>query len=97
MALSALLPCFWYYWKVGQSLLDTSNKDNPYHDWITLYSGDDFARQVQCLLNHIDRRARQENARQQKAMSDTFITSSILELAFWDGIYHSAPEWVLSH
>jgi len=87
VALAALLPCFWFYWKVGLSLLDNCNGDNPYQSWINLYSGETFQEQVQCMLNHVDDRAEQASRQEKKEMQDTFITSSLLELAFWESVY----------
>lgn len=86
VALAALLPCFWFYWQVGLSLLDNCAKNNPYQPWINLYSGEVFEQQVRCLLDHVDRLATQEK-HQQKSMQDAFITSSLLELAFWNSAY----------
>lgn len=87
VALAALLPCFWFYWKVGLSVLDNCSADNPYQSWIDLYSGETFQEQVQCLLNHVDNHAEQADRQGQKEMLDAFITSSLLELAFWESIY----------
>lgn len=87
VALAALLPCFWFYWKVGVTLLECSCDNNPYRAWIDLYSGDEFEGQVQRLLNHVDRYANSASIVERKAMKDAFTASALLELAFWDGLY----------
>lgn len=87
VALSALLPCFWFYWKVGQAILARSPKNNPYQPWIETYSGDEFSRQVETLLQHVNRLADQTDAAEQKQMQEAFITASLLELVFWDSAY----------
>lgn len=87
VALAALLPCFWFYWKVGLSLLDNCSADNQYQTWIDLYSGEAFQEQVQCLLTHVDDHAEHTDKQERKDMQDAFITSSLLELAFWESVY----------
>ena len=92
VALATLLPCFWYYYKVGLSVLETSSPNNPYRDWIDLYSGADFKQQVDCFLEHVNTAAEKVDASERKMMQDAFITSSLCELNFWDGIYRYHPE-----
>jgi thiaminase/transcriptional activator TenA len=95
VALAALLPCFWYYYEVGLSVLGTSSPDNPYRDWIDLYSGAGFKQQVQCLLRHVDIAAENADPLERKIMRDAFITSSLCELNFWEGIYHYLPGFMV--
>jgi len=87
VALAALLPCFWFYWEVGQSILARAIDDNPYQPWIDTYSGAEFQHQVESLLAHINAQASQVDDDEKKLMLDAFVTSALLELAFWDCAY----------
>ncbi len=87
VALAALLPCFWFYNKVGQSLLENSCKNNPYHAWIDTYSGAEFQRQVEKMQAHVERLAAQSSLSERQKMIDSFLVSSLLELCFWEAIY----------
>jgi thiaminase/transcriptional activator TenA len=92
VALASLLPCFWYYYEVGLWVFETATSDNPYRDWIDLYSGADFKQQVDCLLDHVNAAAEGVDSAERKIMQDAFITSCLCELNFWDGIYRNQPE-----
>lgn len=87
VALAAFLPCFWYYWQVGKQILAEAGDNNPYQPWIETYSGDEFQQQVEILLAHIDNLAADQGRAERQLMRDAFITSSLLELAFWDSAY----------
>ncbi|MBN1956864.1 MAG: TenA family protein [Desulfuromonadales bacterium] len=87
VALAAFLPCFWFYWQVGEQILAEAAENNPYQPWIDTYSGDDFQRQVETLLAHVDNLACDQGIAERQLMRDAFITSSLLELAFWDSAY----------
>lgn len=87
VALAALLPCFWFYWEVGQSILAEAINNNPYQLWIDTYSGGEFQHQVESLLVHVNEQASRVDDKEKKLMRDAFITSSLLDLAFWDCAY----------
>ncbi|MBN1408487.1 MAG: TenA family protein, partial [Calditrichaceae bacterium] len=42
VAVAALLPCFWIYYKTGQYVFNNTVDNNPYRKWIDTYSGDDY-------------------------------------------------------
>lgn len=87
VALAALLPCFWFYHKVGQSLLEHSCHNNPYRAWIDTYSGTAFQQQVEKMQTHVENLAAQRDPSEQQEMIDSFLASSLLELCFWEVIY----------
>jgi thiaminase/transcriptional activator TenA len=87
VALAALLPCFWFYHKVGQSLLENSCQNNPYHAWIDTYSGTEFQQQVEKMQAHVEHFAARSGPSEQQKMIDSFLASSLLELCFWEAIY----------
>lgn len=86
-SLAALLPCFWIYQEVGLHIHRTSAKNNPYHKWIDMYSGEEFQEVVRKAIDLIDRVAEGANEKQLKKMQEAFITSTRLEWIFWDSAY----------
>jgi len=42
VAVAALLPCFWVYYKMGEYVFKNTIDDNPYRKWIDTYSGDEY-------------------------------------------------------
>ncbi len=86
-ALAALLPCFWIYHEVGQYIYKNSIKDNPYQKWIDTYSGEEFQNVVQSAIALTNRAAEKASKVQLSIMQEAFLTSTRLELAFWDSAY----------
>ena len=86
-ALAALLPCFWVYQEVGQYIYKNSIKDNPYQKWIDTYSGEEFQHIVESAIALTNRAAEKANKLQLSLMQEAFLTSTRLELAFWDSAY----------
>jgi thiaminase/transcriptional activator TenA len=86
-ALAALLPCFWIYQEVGQYIYKNSIKDNPYQKWIDTYSGEEFQNIVESAIALTNRAAEKANKDQLSLMKEAFLTSTRLELAFWDSAY----------
>ncbi len=39
VAIAALLPCFWVYYNIGETILNNTVIDNAYQKWIETYSG----------------------------------------------------------
>ena len=84
--LTAVLPCFWIYKKVGDHLLATQNRDNnPYQPWIDTYGGDDFARSVERAIAICDHAAK--NSTRHAEMTEAFVYASKMEWMFWDSAY----------
>ena len=86
-SLAALLPCFWIYQEVGQHIYKNSIKDNPYQKWIDTYSGEEFQNIVESAIALTNRAAEKANKTQLSLMQEAFLTSTRLELAFWDSAY----------
>ncbi len=40
--LGAVLPCYWTYWEVGKSLLESASPNPIYQKWIDTYGGEEF-------------------------------------------------------
>lgn len=81
VALAAILPCFWIYQQVGIYAKQHSAKNNPYQDWIDLYSGSEFAEETQQVIDILD--AQKVSDADIGAIKNTFTQSTIHELAFW--------------
>ena len=49
MACAALLPCFWLYMHVGETIVGSAAPANPYQAWIDMYAGDAFGANVRTM------------------------------------------------
>ncbi|MFQ6552569.1 thiaminase II [Aestuariibius insulae] len=90
VAVAALLPCFWIYHRVGQSIHSVAAADHPYQAWIDTYASEDFEAAVQGMLNLTDRLAAHANSTIRTAMHGAFTRSSWHEWMFWDSAYRLA-------
>ena len=86
--LAALLPCFWIYREVGIHIHKNSADNNPYQKWIDTYSGEEFAKIVQDMIDLTDRSADIASPEIRKLMLQAFVHSTNLEWMFWDGAYN---------
>lgn len=88
VGMAAVLPCFWIYQVVGDTIYSKqSHTNNPYAAWIDTYSGDDFAKSVYLAKNHVDEMASNSTIAMQERMLDAFVDASRLEYFFWDAAY----------
>lgn len=88
-AVASILPCFWVYREVGSKMLARSNKDNPYHAWIAMYSGEAFDLSVQKAIDIMNNLADQATDETKEKMIEAFVKSTELEWMFWDAAYHT--------
>ncbi|WP_428487564.1 thiaminase II [Rhodopila sp.] len=93
--LAALLPCFWIYWDVGNTISREAAADNPYRAWIDTYSDEAFGKAVGAVIAATDRAAETATPNVQDKMIQAFIRSSQFEWLFWDGAYRMR-EWPFS-
>lgn len=88
IAMAAVLPCFWIYQEVGDSIYKNQlNEDNPYQKWIDTYAGKEFKELVIKAKNICDSVAENCTSQQQERMTQAFIEASKLEFMFWDSAY----------
>ena len=88
VAMAAVLPCFWIYQEVGDSIYKNQlNEDNPYQKWIDTYAGKEFKELVIKAKNICDSVAENCTSQQQERMTQAFIEASKLEFMFWDSAY----------
>jgi thiaminase/transcriptional activator TenA len=100
-ALGAILPCYWIYWKVGETLLAQGSPQPLYRRWIETYGGDEFAEIVRSVLALTDRLGPQLSDGERARMATHFNTTSRYEWMFWDAGWHRetwpSPRRVTSH
>lgn len=88
IAIAAVLPCFWVYHEVGRSIIDESDKNNPYARWIETYSGEDFGESVDEMIQIFDEAGECASEATQEKMLDAFNQSTWMEWHFWNDAYH---------
>lgn len=87
-AAAALYPCFWIYREVGNRIASTSNLlNNPYKDWIKMYSDKKFSDGVDRYTDLVDEIAADASRSDLAKMKKCFITASQYEYHFWDCAY----------
>lgn len=88
IAMAAVLPCFWIYQEVGDSIYKNQlSEDNPYQKWIDTYAGKEFKELVIKAKNICDSVAENCTPQQQERMTQAFVEASKLEFMFWDSAY----------
>ncbi|MGE0223479.1 MAG: TenA family protein [Acetobacteraceae bacterium] len=84
---SALLPCFWIYWDVGNTVARKAAAENPYRAWIDTYSDEGFGEAVKAVIAATDRAAAGTTDAIRARMMTAFIRSTQFEFLFWDGAW----------
>lgn len=88
VAMAAVLPCFWIYQEVGDSIYKNQlSGENPYEKWIDTYAGKEFKELVIKAKNICDSVAENCSPQQQERMTQAFVEASKLEFMFWDSAY----------
>ena len=85
--LAALLPCFWIYWDVGNTIAKRAAAGNPYRAWIETYSDEGYGAAVRGVIAATDRAAAGTTETLRGRMMTAFIRSTQWEWLFWDGAY----------
>lgn len=88
IGMAGVLPCFWIYKAVGDHILHHQNtQDNPYQEWINTYAGEEFGTAVKQAITICDTVASNTTEQTRTAMTEAFVTASLLEYDFWKGAY----------
>lgn len=89
VAASAVLPCFWIYQSVGDSLLEKAGEleNHAYGDWIGMYADPAFAEQTMIVRSIVDRLAEQVSEETRGRMREAFETACRYEWMFWDAAW----------
>jgi thiaminase/transcriptional activator TenA len=85
--MAALLPCFWIYWDVGNTIARKAAPHNPYRPWIDTYSDESFGTAVRAVIAATDTAAAATSDAVRGRMMTAFIRSTQYEYLFWDGAY----------
>jgi thiaminase/transcriptional activator TenA len=91
-AVASLLPCFWVYREVGKNIALKEHADNPYNEWIALYSSNQFDLTVTSAINITIELGHAASSSTQEKMISAFVRSTQLEWLFWDNAY-SQEKW----
>ena len=87
--LAALLPCTWGFWEIGTRLKENgdTSSDNPYGDWIEMYSSQEFTEFYHWCRDLTERLSCDCPTEKKQLLEEIFITSSRYEYIFWDMCY----------
>lgn len=84
----ALAPCTLGYAVIGKTLMDNADDNlanNPYKDWIEMYSGEEFQQAAQAHLDYLNGLLAElpaDSPRWQR-LNNIFATATRMEVAFW--------------
>jgi thiaminase/transcriptional activator TenA len=92
-AVASLLPCFWVYREVGKKILNDKSLNNPYENWIELYSGEQFDSSVKLAIDITNALSDVASNEIKRKMISAFVRSTQLEWHFWESAY-SQEKWL---
>ncbi|MEA1887657.1 MAG: TenA family protein [Bacteroidota bacterium] len=84
VSVSALLPCFWIYYQIGEHILDKTVADNPYQKWIDTYSGSEFRDYILLLIHLTEKLGQQASTETREQMINAFKESTKYELLLFE-------------
>lgn len=93
-SVASLLPCFWIYQQVGQRMHIKKISNNPYQEWIDLYSSDEFDHSVSLMITTVNELAAHASISCKQKMLRAFRLATLCEWQFWQGAY-SHQAWPL--
>lgn len=90
VAIASVLPCFWVYKIVGESITQNTSMEskNPYKKWIEIYSSQEFSDGVERAIAIFDEIALSGSKEVRNLMLDAFYKSTVLEWHFWNDSYN---------
>lgn len=84
---SAILPCFWVYWEVGNHIASVTKRPNPYDKWIDTYTDQNFGDATKRVIAITDRIAASAGQVTLERMRRAFLRCTQFEWMFWDSAY----------
>lgn len=84
---AAVLPCYWIYHRVGETLVAHGSPDPRYQFWIDTYASEAFAATVMQVLALADRVGAALGAAEQARAYRHFVTTARYEWMFWDAAW----------
>ncbi|RSD29082.1 thiaminase II [Mesobacillus subterraneus] len=85
--IAAILPCYWIYYEIGQTLKGSTPGVPIYNEWIEAYGGEWFSELVNEQISRLDVLAAGASEQERKKMKQHFMISSQYEFLFWDMAY----------
>lgn len=86
-AVSAVLPCYWIYARVGEHLQRLGSPEPLFQRWIDTYAGEEYQAVVDAVLAVTDRVGAAASAAEGELMRRHFHTSARYEWMFFDAAY----------
>lgn len=86
-ALSALLPCFWFYRDIGVSMLQSQSLHPRFRAWAELYAGAAYSDMVEALLDLIEEVSVDATPAVRNRMESRFVHACRYEWMFWQMCY----------
>ncbi len=86
IAVAGIMPCFWVYEQIGLTIVNKSNVDNPYIEWIQTYSSKQYSDSVQEGIILMDELAEKSSDETKSEMLKYFRKGTIYELLFYQGL-----------
>ncbi|MEV0588149.1 TenA family protein [Nonomuraea sp. NPDC050310] len=84
-ALGAIVPCYWIYARVGESLLAKSSPDPLYAWWIETYGGEEYQDTVAGVLGLLDSLTLSPAERER--LLERALTTARFEWMYWDAAW----------
>ena len=84
---ASILPCFWVYQRVGESIMRECAEGNPYARWIETYGDEGFAESTRRAIEICDGLAEGASPEVRAQMTEAFVMSTRMEWMFWDSAY----------
>lgn len=84
---ASILPCFWVYQRVGESIMRECAEGNPYARWIETYGDEGFAESNCRAIEICDGLAEGASPEVRAQMTEAFVMSTRMEWMFWDSAY----------
>lgn len=92
--LSALLPCYWVYYEIGERLKN-AKPDHPIYDkWIAMYGSEWFEQSTNEQIERLNQLTENMSAKRREEVKAHFVKSCHYELRFWEMAY-TRQEWSL--
>lgn len=85
---AGVLPCFWVYQRVGETILARqTGGDNPYARWIATYADPAFAEATARAVAICDELAAEAGPAVRQRMTAIFVRCARMEWLFWESAY----------
>ncbi len=85
---ASILPCFWVYKRVGEEILKTCSRENPFFHWIETYGDETFAESNRRAIEICDELASNTSDDIRKQMTEAFVMATKMEWMFWESAYN---------